>query len=320
MSLQRREFLAVLGGALFPFAAHAQEPGRVYHLGIVVPTTRESIAGFFDELRMAGFVEGQNLTVTGFYSVPGDKSDDAIAAVVKAAPDAILGGPETYARRLRAATQTIPLDCMSEDLVGEGFAASLAKPGGNITGVSLLTPELDGKRQEILIEAVPGVKKIASLAYSAITTKEHLDQLRQSARARGVDMAVFFVAKADQIGPALDAAKAADCEAINFLANPLQVINRGVILETMSRIKLPAIYQWPETAELGGLIGYGPIFDQVYRQRARQIAKIFRGATAAEIPVEQPANFSLTINLKTAKAIGHTIPDELLLRADKVIE
>ena len=269
---------------------------------------------------MAGFVESQNLTVTGFYSVPGDKSDDAIAAVVKAAPDAILGGPETYARRLRAATQTIPLDCMSEDLVGEGFATSLAKPGGNITGVSLLTPELDGKRQEILIEAVPGVRKIAGIAYSTITTKEHLDQVRQSARARGVDMQVFFFAKADEISPALDAAKAAGCEAINFLANPLQVVSRSVILDAMTRIKLPAIYQWPETAELGGMMGYGPIFDQVYRQRARQLVKIFRGATAAEVPVEQPANFSLAINLKTAKAIGHTVPDGLLLRADKVIE
>jgi putative ABC transport system substrate-binding protein len=320
MSVRRREILAVLGGALFPLAARAQEPGRVYHLGIVIPATRGSIAGFFDELRMAGFVEGQNLAVTGFYSVPGDKSDDAIAAVVKAAPDAILGGPETYARRLRAATQTIPLDCMSEDLVGEGFAASLAKPGGNITGVSLLTPELDGKRQEILIEAVPGVKKIAGLAYSAITTQKHLEQQQALARARGTELSIFSFAKADEIGPALDAAKAAGCEAINFLANPLQVLSRDVILDAMSRIKLPAMYQWPETAELGGLMGYGPIFDQVYRQRARQVIKILRGATAAEVPVEQPANFSLTINLKTAKAIGHSIPDGLLLRADKVIE
>ena len=98
MSLRRRDVLTVLGGALFPFAVQAQEAGRVYHLGIVIPATRESIAGFFDELRMAGFVEGQNLTITGFYSVPGDKSDDAIATVVNAAPDAILGGPETYAR------------------------------------------------------------------------------------------------------------------------------------------------------------------------------------------------------------------------------
>jgi ABC-type uncharacterized transport system substrate-binding protein len=320
MSFRRREFLTVLGGALFPFAAHAQDAGRIYHLGIVIPATRESIAGFFDELRMAGFVEGQNLTVTGFYSVPGDKSDDAIAAVVKAAPDVILGGPETYARRLRAATQTIPLDCMSEDLVGEGFAASLAKPGGNITGVSLLTPELDGKRQEILIEAVPGVKKLAGLAYSAITTQKNLDQQQALARARGIELSIFSFAKADEIVPALDAARAAGCEAINFLANPLQVVSRDVILDAMSRIKLPAMYQWPETAELGGLMGYGPIFAQVYRQRARQIVKMLRGATAAEVPVEQPANFSLAINLKTAKAIGHNIPDGLLLRADKVIE
>jgi putative ABC transport system substrate-binding protein len=321
MSLRRREVLAAIGGvALLPLAARAQEAGRIYRLGIVIPASRESIAGFFDELRIAGFIDGQNLAVTGFYSVPGDKNDDEIAAVVKAAPDAILCGPETYARRFRAATQTIPLDCMSEDLVGEGFAASLAKPGGNITGVSLLTPELDGKRQEILIEAVPGVKKIAALAYSVITTKQHLDQLRQSARARDVEMSVFFVAKADEIGPALDAAKAAGNEAINFLANPLQVVSRGVILDAMSRVRLPAIYQWPETAELGGLIGYGPIFDQVYRQRARQIAKIFRGATAAEVPVEQPANFALAINLRTAKVIGHAIPEGLLLRADKVIE
>jgi putative ABC transport system substrate-binding protein len=133
-------------------------------------------------------------------------------------------------------------------------------------------------------------------------------------------MSVFLFAKADEIGPALDAAKATGSEAINFLANPLQVVSRGVILEAMSRIRLPAMYQWPETAELGGMMGSGPIVDQVYRQRARQIVKIFRGATAAEVPVEQPANFSLAINLKTAKAIGHSIPDGLLLRADKVIE
>jgi putative ABC transport system substrate-binding protein len=321
VTLRRREFLAALGtGVIAPLAVRAQEPGRVYRLGIVIPATRESIAGFFDELRIAGFVEGQNLAVTGFYSVPGDNSADAIAAIIKAAPDAILGGPETYARALRAATRTIPIDCMSEDLVGEGFAASLAKPGGNITGVSLLTPELDGKRQEILIEAVPGIKRIAALAYSAITTKSHLDQQQELARARGVALTTFSFAKADEIGPALDAAKAAGNEAINFLANPLQVVSRGVILNEMSRIKLPAIYQWPETAELGGLIGYGPIFDQVYRQRARPIAKIFRGSTPAEVPVEQPANFALAINLKTAKAIGHTIPDGLVLRADQVIE
>ncbi len=316
----RREFLAALGGAaIWPAFAHGQEAGRLYRLGVMIPATRASVAGFFDELRMAGFVEGQNLAVTGFYSVPAENAEQ-IKAVIQAAPDAILCGPETYARALRAVTRTIPLNSMSEDLVGEGFAASLAKPGGNVTGVSLLSPELDGKRQELLIEAVPGIKRVAALAHSTISTSKHLDQQQELARSRGIELSIFPFAKADEIGAALDAAKAGGAEAINFLATPHQVVSRTIILEAMARICLPAIYQWPETAELGGLIGYGPIFDRVYRQRARQIAKILRGAAPADIPVEQPANFALAINLKTAKAIGRDIPESLLLRADKVIE
>jgi putative ABC transport system substrate-binding protein len=318
---RRREFLAALGGAtILPLMARAQEVGRIYRLGVVIPATRESVAGFFDELRAAGFIEGQNLVVTGFYSVPGDHNGEQIAAVIRAAPDAILCGPETYVRAMREATQTIPLNSMSEDLVGEGFAKSLAKPGGNITGVSLLSPELDGKRQEILIEAVPGVKRIAALAYSAISSKTHLDQQQELARARGIELSIFPFAKADEIGQALDAAKASGVGAINFLANPHQVVSRNIILEAMSRIRLPAIYQWPETAELGGLMGYGPIFELVYRQRARQVVKLLRGAAAADVPVEQPANFALAVNLRTARAIGHDVPESLLLRADKVIE
>jgi putative ABC transport system substrate-binding protein len=240
--------------------------------------------------------------------------------VIAAAPDAILCGPETYVRALRAATQTIPLDSMSEDLVSEGFAASLAKPGGNVTGVSLLSPELDAKRQEILIEAVPRVKRIAALTHSTLSTKAHLEQQQELARSRGITLQVVPYAGVDEISSALDAAKAGGAEAINFLATPQQVVSRSIILEAMARIRLPAIYQWPETAELGGLIGYGPIFDQVYRQRARQVVKILRGAAPADVPVEQPANFALAINLKTAKATGHDIPESLLLRADKVIE
>lgn len=316
----RREFLAAAGSfAISSTMVRAQEAGRLYRLGVLIPATRASVAGFFDELRMAGFVEGQNLAVIGFYSVPVENAE-RIKAVIAAAPDAILCGPETYVRALRAATQTIPLDSMSEDLVSEGFAASLAKPGGNVTGVSLLSPELDAKRQEILIEAVPGVKRIAALTHSTLSTKAHLDQQQELARSRGITLQVVPYAGADEISSALDAAKARGAEAINFLATPQQVVSRSIILEAMARIRLPAIYQWPETAELGGLIGYGPIFDQVYRQRARQVVKILRGTAPADVPVEQPANFALAINLKTAKAIGHDIPESLLLRADKVIE
>jgi putative tryptophan/tyrosine transport system substrate-binding protein len=319
--MHRRAFMATLGGAAaLPFAARAQEPGRLYRLGVLIPATRESIAPFFDELRIAGFVEGQNLVVTGYYSVPGKPNADQIAAVINSEPDAILSGPETYARALEAATRTIPLVSMSEDLVGEGLAASLAKPGGNVTGISLLSPELDGKRQEILTEAVPGIRRMAALADSSITPRQHLQEQQEAARTRGIALSIFSAARSEEIAPALDAAKASGAEAILFLATPLQIVGRNLILEQMSRLLLPAIYQWPETPELGGLMGYGPRFAQVYRQRARQIAKIFRGARAADIPIEQPANFELVINLKTAKAIGLEIPGRLALRADKVIE
>lgn len=318
--IQRRQFISVLGGAaLLPFAARAQEAGRIYRLGILIPATRASIEPFFDELRLNGFTEGQNLTVTGSYSVRAEAIADSVADLMKTEPEVILSGPETYLRALRSVTRTIPLDSMSEDLVGEGFAASLAKPGGNVTGVSLLSPELDGKRLEILIEAVPGVRRIAALAHS-IVLKQHLEQLQALARSRGIELSISPFATRGDIGPALDAAKADGAEAINFLATPHQIISRDLILDQMARIRLPAIYQWPETSDLGGLIGYGPPFAQMYRQRARQVVKMLRGAKPADLPVEQPANFELVINLKTAKAIGLELPAGLVLRADRVIE
>ena len=319
--MNRREFVAVLAGtAAFPLAARAQEAGRIYRLGVLIPATRASVEAFFDELRINGFVEGQNLDVIGGYGVRAEQIADGVAALLKAAPDAILCGPETYVRALVGATRTIALNSMSEDLVGEGFAASLAKPGGNITGVSLLSPELDGKRLEILMEAVPGARQIAALAHSAIATKLHLEEQQTLARSRGVALSIFTFARADEIASALDEAKTRGAQAINFLATPYQVVSRDLILDHMLSIRLPAIYQWPELAEQGGLLGYGPPFAQVYRQRARQVVKLLRGTKPTDVPVEQPSNFQLAINLKTAKAIGHEVPAGLVLRADKTIE
>ena len=318
--MHRREFLAALGAAAaLPFAAQAQEPGRVYRLGVLIPATRASVEPFFDELRLNGFVEGQNLVVTGSYSVRAEQIADGVTALMNTGPEVILSGPETYLRALQAATHTIALDSMSEDLVGEGFAVSLANPGRNITGVSLLSPELDAKRMEILIEAVPGLRRMAALAHS-IATRQHLDQLRELAQSRGIELSVFSFAKASEIVPALDDAKASGAQAINFLATPFQVVSRDLILDQMARLALPAIYQWPETSDLGGLIGYGPPFALMYRQRARQIVKMLRGVKVTEVPVEQPSNFELVVNLKTAKAIGLEMPAGLVLRADRVIE
>ena len=193
--MNRREFMAAIGSvAVFPLAAHAQEAGRIYRLGVVIPATRASVEPFFDELRINGFVEGQNMVVTGAYSVRAEQIAESTAALMKTQPEVILCGPEAYLRVLQTATRTIPLDSMSEDLVGEGFVASLAKPGGNITGISLLSPELDGKRLEILTEAVPGLRRVAALAHS-IVTKEHLAEQQELARSRGVELSVLGFAK-----------------------------------------------------------------------------------------------------------------------------
>jgi putative ABC transport system substrate-binding protein len=321
--MHRRQFITALGGAaITPLAAHAQEAGRIYRLGVLVPAARESAAvrAMFDELRLNGFVEGQNLAVIGSFGVTTEQIADGVAILMKAVPDVIVSGPELYTRALQAATRTMPLLSISEDLVGEGLVASLAKPGGNVTGISLLSPELDDKRQDILIDAVPGIRRMAALADSAITLKRHLQQQQEVARARGVELSILTVAKPEEIAPALDEAKARGAEAVNFLATPLQLLSRGLIFDRIAATRIPAIYQWPDMAEEGGLIGYGPRFTQVYRQRARQITKVLRGAKPSDVPVEQPSTFEMVINLRTAKAIGHEIPAGLLLRADKVIE
>ena len=181
----------------------------------------------FDELRLNGFIEGQNLVVVvAAFGIQNDQIPSAVASLVAASPDVIVGGPELPLRALRQATRTIPVIGMTEDMVGEGLVASLARPGGNITGVSLLSPELDGKRQEILIEAVPGVHKIAVLADSNVALPGHLKELEDAARGRGVEAVVRGVAKRDEVIVALKNVKAAGAQAINFLATPLFSLNR----------------------------------------------------------------------------------------------
>jgi putative ABC transport system substrate-binding protein len=205
-------------------------------------------------------------------------------------------------------------------MVAAGLAGSLARPGGNTTGISLLSPELDGKRQEILAEGVPGLRKMAALADSTVTPKRHLDSLQDAARRRGFELSVFGVAKREEVVPAIEASKAAGAQALNLLATPLFTVNPRDFIARIVALRIPAMHQWPELAEDGGLMGYGPRFAQTFRQRARMVAKILRGTKPADIPVEQPTHFELVINLQTAKAIGHEIPAGLVLRADKVSE
>lgn len=324
IGIRRRDFVTLLGGVsvVWPFVARAQEPGRTYRIGFLVPTPRESpaVVALFDELRLNGFVEGQNLIVIpGGFGVPNDRIASVAASLVAASPDAIDAGPELPLRALQKLTRTIPLIGITEDMVGDGLVASLARPGGNITGMSLLSPELDGKRQEILIEAVPGVRKIAVLANSNVTPPAHLQDLQEAAHNRGIEALVRGVAKRGDVISAIDDVKASGAQAINFLATPMFSINAADFIRHVTTLRLPSIYQWPEDADEGALIAYGPRFTDIYRERARITAKVLQGAKPADLPVEQPTRFELVINLQVAKAIGHEVPAGLVGRADKVI-
>jgi putative ABC transport system substrate-binding protein len=276
----------------------------------------------FGELRRSGFIEGQNLTIDWReYGQRVELVSNFAAELIKARVDVIAAGGDFGIRAAQQATETIPIIGFTDDMLGSGLVNSLARPGGNTTGVSLLATELDGKRQEILIEAVPGLRRMAALADTQTTSSRQLQALQDAARARGAELSIHRVAKADEIALAIDTAKASDAAALNVLASPLLFANRHVIIEQARTLRLPAIYQWPEVAEQGGFIGYGPRIVQLFRDLlARQLVKALRGTKPADLPVEQPAKFELVINLQTAKAIGHEVPAGLVLRADKVIE
>ena len=207
-----------------PRTGGAYDRGRTYRLGFLLPSARQSAAveALFHELRLNGFVEGKNLTVVpGGFEATDDNLVQRAAALVSAAPDAIMAGPAPPLQALQAQTRSIPIVGMSEDMVAEGLVASLARPGGNMTGISLLSPELDGKRQDILIEAVPAARRIAAMADSRNTPPYHLQALDHAARSRGVELSVFGVNGPEEIASAIDAAKAAGAAALNFLASPL---------------------------------------------------------------------------------------------------
>jgi putative ABC transport system substrate-binding protein len=172
----------------------------------------------------------------------------------------------------------------------------------------------------LLIEAVPGARRMAALADSNVSTLEQLQALQEAVGSRGIELLAFAIARAEEIAAAISDAKTAGVAALNVLASPLLYANRAAIIERVAVLHLPAMYQWPETSEEGGLMGYGPRIAQIFRQAARLAVKVLRGSKSGDLPVEQPTKFELVINLQTAKAIGHEVPAGLVLRADTVIE
>jgi putative tryptophan/tyrosine transport system substrate-binding protein len=322
--MRRREFIALMGAsAAWPLAALAQEPGRTYRLGVLVPLARGDpvTMDLFDELRSNGFIEGQNLAIDyRDFRLHPDLITEYAAELVKARVDVIYAGGGVAIRAVQQATKMIPIVGFTDDMVAEGFVASLARPDGHTTGISILATELDGKRQELLIEAVPGLRRMAALADSNNTVGARLDALREAARARNIELSIQVVAKGEEITTAIDVAKTWGAAALNVLASPMLLAYHQLIMDRVAALRLPAIYQWPELAEEGGFAAYGPRLTQLQDLPARQIVKLFHGTKAANIPIEQPTKFELVINLKTAKGMGVTVPATLVARADKVIE
>jgi len=321
--MRRREFIALIGASVaWPFAALAQQAGRTYRLGCLLPPPRDNPnMPFFEELRRRGFIEGQNLTVEyRAYGLHADLISQYAAELVKARVDVIATSGEETVRAVQLATKTIPIVAIVGDMLGSGLVTSLARPDGNTTGVSILARELDGKRQDILIEAVPGLRRMAVLIDVKYTKFAKLEALQEAARAHNIEFSIHRIAKGEEIAAAIDSAPASGATALNIVSSPLFHAHRHLIMERTAALRLPAIYFFPEMAEEGGFAAYGPRLSALSEANARQVIQLFRGSKVADIPVEQATKFELVFNLKTANAMGVTVPATLVARADKVIE
>jgi putative tryptophan/tyrosine transport system substrate-binding protein len=313
-----------LGGLTGLPIARAQEPGRMYRLGALFASRRDAPqnVAFFEELRRNGFIVGQNLDVDPRgYGLRPEQFAGIAVELVNAKVDLIMCGGDPAIRAAQRASAEIPIVALTDAMVESGLVRSLASPGGNTTGVSILASQLDGKRQELLMEMVPGLRRMAALADSNTTGPGQLQALQDAARTRGLELSLHRISKPEEIVPAINAAKNVGAGALNVLASPLFFSNRRVIFERAAALRLPGMYQWPEMAEEGGLVAYGPRITQIFRElMTRQVVKVLRGARPADLPVEQPTTFELVINLNTAKALGLAVPRSMLQRADQLSE
>jgi putative ABC transport system substrate-binding protein len=277
--MQRRQFITLVGGAL---AMAARSPARAQsepmrRIGVLVPLPAVVWAPFFDELSRLDFVRNLAVDRRGF-DVGYDQFSRIVAQFVSNNYDAILCGGDGSIRAAQGGTSSVPIVAITDDMVGAGLVASLARPGGNTTGVSILAGDLDGKRQEVLIEFLPGVRQLAALSDAHNNTPAQLDALTEGARSRGIELSIHRVERSEDLARAIDAAKAAGAGGLSVLASPLLHGNRSKIIARTAELQLPAIYQWPDTAKEGGLLAYGPRFADVFRLLARQLVKVFRGA------------------------------------------
>ena len=313
----------VLALSLLALVSVEAQQSRVPVIGVIrnpaKPLNDVDASRFRRDMQALGWEDGRNIRYIFLYADGRDDRFPALAADLVAQPvDVIVVFGDLAIRAAQRATSTIPIVGLADDMVGSAFAASMARPGGNITGVSILADELDAKRLALLHELVPSARGIGVLADP--TTVATVPQVEKAARDLGIDLVTRPAKNREEIGRALDAMIAARVGAVNVLASPVLDGHRKFIIDRLRQARLPAIYQWPESARDGGLASYGPGQALAYQQMTRFVDKILKGAKPADLPVEQPTKFELIINLKTAQALGLTIPPSLLGRADQVIE
>ena len=322
--LQRREFITLLGGAAVasPFGALAQT--RVWRIGFITHVANDAAyASLFERLRELGYVEGQNIIVERRYAEGrAERFKEFAAEMVRLKADVVITSTTPAALALRNATTAIPIVIPTAiDPIGTGLVASLAHPGGNITGGAILSAELGAKRLELLKEVVPGLSRTAVLwnganPANALAWRE----TEGAARALGVTLQSYDVRGLQDFNIAFAKMAQQRPDAVSVLTDALITQYQKEIVDFAMNERLPSVFPSKDPIKLGGLLSYGPHYSEMMRRAASQVDKILRGARPADLPMEQPTTFELVINLNTARAVGVVVPPLMLSRADDVIE
>jgi putative ABC transport system substrate-binding protein len=324
--MQRREFLAIVGGAAaaWPLVARAQQPARMPRLGVLLYSTQQEdpqARTLQEGLRDLGYIDGQNISIEyRFAEGKAERLPDLAADLVRLKPDVLFPIGGDVAPFVSKATQTIPIVfVMSADPLQLGLVASVARPGGNATGFTFLQDELASKRLELLKEVAPRISRVAFLSNPDHPDNE-LRVAQRAATALGVHLQPIEMRGPGDLDGALQAITQASADALYVVASRQTVASLPRIVNFAKRNELPLAGGWGAGAQAGGLLSYGPNVGEVVRNAATYVVKIFKGAKPGDLPVQQPTRFELLINLRSAKALGLSIPESLLLRADKVIE
>ena len=332
--LQRRQFLIAAGGVLAaPLAAEAQQAARVARIGYLTPNLAAGPHlrdAFLQGLRDLGYVEGRNVVIEyrdEYRDAEGKRERlPALAAeLVALKVDVILAEGGTLGPRVAMqATRTIPIVFVAGDPVGSGLVTSLARPGGNVTGLSSIGPELVGKRLQLLKQTIPGVDRVAVLrqptALGEGVAKDMLKAADVAARALGVKPQFIEARGPDEFARAFSDITSARVGALTLLPANLFLREHGRLVDLAAKNRLPAVYTSREFVDAGGLMSYGPNQPDLFRRAATYVDKILKGAKPGDLPVEGPTKFELVINLKAAKALGLTIPQSVLAQANEVIQ